>query len=69
MAFDPESVRARLGELADELAEAAIDMLSQAVSAERPDPGLLAEERRLTRARRAIEKAASLLSDGPEHDS
>lgn len=60
-----EELADRLSALADELGELAYDRLQEATAAARsggePDPALLAEERRITRARRAVEKAASLL--------
>ena len=60
-----EEIAARLSALADELGELAYDRLQEASAAVRgggePDPALLAEERRITRARRAVEKAAALL--------
>jgi hypothetical protein len=56
----------RLSAIAEELGELAYDRLHQASSVlsggGEPDPNLLAEERRLTRARRAVEKAATILS-------
>ena len=58
----------RLSGIAEELAELAIDRLRQAQAEVRgggePDPALLAEERRVTRARRAVEKAVTLLAPG-----
>ncbi len=54
-----DDIRARLDGIAEELAELAIDALRQAIdegSAKRP-----AEEKQLTQARRAVEKAARLL--------
>ena len=58
-----EDLRARLESIADELADLALDRLRRAAD----DPGerdrLAAEERRLTRARRAVEKAVVLLDD------
>ncbi|HAM02013.1 MAG TPA: hypothetical protein DCQ30_07260 [Acidimicrobiaceae bacterium] len=65
-----EELAERLSAIAEELADMALDRLRQASEqvGERgtPDPQLLAEERRLTRARRAVEKAAGLLSPGPD---
>jgi len=59
-----EEIAERLVALSDELADLALDRLHQAASHDGdPDPALLAEERRLTRARRAVEKAANLLRD------
>lgn len=61
----------QLGAIADALGDLAFDALRQAslVAGEGtdPDPALLAEERRLTRARRAVEKAAHILR-GPGDD-
>lgn len=64
-----EDLAERLAAIAEELGELAYDALRRASEAVRgaggsPDPALLAEERRLTRARRAVEKAAHLL-EGP----
>jgi hypothetical protein len=62
---DLEELAGRLGAIADELADAALDRLRQGADAVRtgggPDPALVAEEKRITRARRSVEKAASLL--------
>jgi hypothetical protein len=68
-----EDVAGRLGAIAEELADLAIDRLQEAQATVRaggdPDPALLAEERRITRARRAVEKAVSLLERaGPVDD-
>jgi hypothetical protein len=56
-----DHVRERLEGIAEELADLAIDRLRAAVDG---NAGAAAEERRITRARRAVEKAAGLL--GPE---
>ncbi|HEX2047363.1 MAG TPA: hypothetical protein VHF27_06330 [Acidimicrobiales bacterium] len=55
-----DHLRDRLEGIAEELADLAIDRLRAAVDGEE---GAAAEERRLTRARRAVEKAADLLDD------
>jgi hypothetical protein len=55
---DLDQLRERLDGIAEELADLAIDRLRSAVEG---DPGAAAEERRITRARRAVEKAANLL--------
>jgi hypothetical protein len=65
-----EDLRDRLAAIAEELGDRALDRLRAAADdpdGAGPDPAVLAEERRLTRARRAVEKAAHLLdgSDGP----
>jgi hypothetical protein len=54
-----DDLRERLSEIADELADLALERLRDAV--EDGGRGADAEERRLTRARRAVEKAAHLL--------
>ncbi len=71
--MDAEELAERLSAIAEELGELAYERLQEASAQSRqggePDPQLLAWERRLTRARRAVEKAASLLvgeQAGPE---
>jgi len=63
-----DDLAGRLDGLAEELADAALDRLRQIAESvgagEEPDPGLSAEERRITRARRAVEKASALLGGG-----
>ena len=65
---DLDELAGRLGAIAEELADAALDRLRQSADAVRtgggPDPALVAEEKRITRARRSVEKAASLLGAG-----
>ncbi len=62
MAGDLDSIRARLESISEELADLALDRLREAVSAgTRVQAAASAEERRLTRARRAVDKAAALL--------
>ena len=60
-----EELADRLSSIAEELADLALDHLHEASSmagrGQAPDPEQLAEERRLTRARRAVEKAANVL--------
>ena len=58
MAGDLDDVRERLDGIAEELADLAIDRLRAAVDG---NQDAASEERRLTRARRAVEKAAALL--------
>jgi hypothetical protein len=64
---DTGEAAARLAAIADTLADLALDRLrraSEAVGAgEAPDPSLLAEEKRITRARRSVEKAVRLLGE------
>ena len=60
MAGDLDHVRERLEGIAEELADLAIERLRAAVDGNDDAAG---EERRITRARRAVEKAAHLLAD------
>ncbi len=68
MATDPSDIAERLAGISEELADLALDRLREASEAVRaggqPDPDLTAEEKRITRARRSVDKAAMLLS-GP----
>ena len=65
MGGDPDDLRERLEDIAEELADLAIDRLRAAVDG---NDGAAAEERRITRARRAVEKAANLLGSGPPEE-
>ena len=71
---DLDEIRSRLEQLADELADLALDRLREAASAAREhgDEDAVAEatatERRLTRARRSVERAVAILSDRDEGD-
>jgi len=62
---DLEELAGRLASIAEDLADAALDRLRQNADAVRaggdPDPALVAEEKRITRARRSVEKAANLV--------
>lgn len=62
MAGDVDDLRERLRSVADDLADLALDRLRTAVEHE-DATALAAEERRLTRARRAVEKAISVLGE------
>jgi len=66
---DLEDVADRLAAIAEELGDLAFDRLREATGAARrtgtPDPAVIAEEKRLTRARRAVEKAVVLLRRAP----
>jgi hypothetical protein len=64
VAAELHDVRARLEGLAEELADLAMDRLREAM--EGGDAQSAAEERRLTRARRAVEKAAAILGQDPD---
>ena len=63
MAHDFEDVRNRLEAISEELADLAIMALREAIEA--GERGLPVVEKRLTRARRAVDKAIRLLA---EHD-
>ena len=66
---DLEDLADRLSAVAEDLADAALDRLRRNAEIVRgghdPDPGLAAEEKRITRARRSVEKAAGLLTARP----
>jgi hypothetical protein len=59
MAADLDDIRGRLESIAEELADLAMDALREAIDA--GERGRPAEERRLSQARRSVERAASLL--------
>ncbi|HVM10735.1 MAG TPA: hypothetical protein VM345_19900 [Acidimicrobiales bacterium] len=61
-----DDITARLEAIAEELAERAIEVLREAV--DRGDTGRPDEERRLTRARAAVERAVGILRDGSAGD-
>ena len=62
MPGDLDHLRERLEGMAEELADLAMDRLRAALDG---DQGAAAEEKRLTRARRAVEKAANLMRTHP----
>jgi L-amino acid N-acyltransferase YncA len=62
MTDELEAIRADLEAIAERLADAAIERLRAALEEEGRDTAA-AEERRLTRARRAVEKAVHELGD------
>ncbi len=66
MAGEIDDLRDRLEVIAEELADLAIDRLREAIDAGAKTAP--AEERRLTRARRAVEKAIALLADDEPAD-
>jgi predicted ABC-type ATPase len=61
MAGEFEDIRARLEGIAEELADLAIARLRESIDAGGHE--LPVDEKRLTRARRAVEKAAALLAE------
>jgi hypothetical protein len=66
---DTDDIAERLSGIGEELADLALDRLRQATESVRvggqPDPRVTAEEKRITRARRSVEKAAMLLAGPP----
>ncbi|MGD0320940.1 MAG: hypothetical protein ABSC00_04930 [Acidimicrobiales bacterium] len=71
--MEVEELAERLSAIAEELADLAFDRLREASASASheggPDPALAAEERRITRARRSVEKAATLLRAPEVKDS
>lgn len=65
MAGEFDDIRSRLESIAEELADLAIDRLRESIDAGGSE--LPIDERRLTRARRAVEKAVHLLQEPDEH--
>ena len=67
--MDLEDVADRLEAIAEEIGDLAFDRLREATSGARrtgtPAPAVVAEEKRLTRARRAVEKAVIVLRRAP----
>jgi hypothetical protein len=66
MAGEFEDIRQRLDQIAEELADLAILRLRESIDAGGTE--LPVDERRLTRARRAVEKAASILREPDDND-
>jgi hypothetical protein len=68
VAPDAADIADRLSAIGEELADLALDRLRQTADSlrdgEEPDPAWSAEEKRITRARRSVDKAAQLLA-GP----
>jgi hypothetical protein len=61
-----DELRRRLEVISEELADLAIERLRESIDAGGKE--LPVDERRLTRARRAVEKAIGILSEPDEHD-
>ena len=61
MAGEFQDIRARLEGIAEELADLAIERLRESIDAGGSE--LPVDERRLTRARRAVERAAAILAE------
>lgn len=60
-----DDIRRRLEAIAEELADLAIQRLRESIDAGGTE--LPVDERRLTRARRAVEKAVGILSEPDDH--
>lgn len=61
-----EGIRQRLEAIAEELADLAIERLRESIDAGGRE--LPVDERRLTRARRAVEKAAAILAEPDDRE-
>ncbi len=61
MAGEFQEIRERLAAIAEELSDLAIERLRESIDAGGTE--LPVDERRLTRARRAVEKAAAILAE------
>ena len=66
MAGEFEDIRRRLEEISEELADLATERLRESIDAGGRE--LPVDERRLTRARRAVEKAAAILAEPDDRD-
>lgn len=66
MAGEFQDIRRRLDGIAAELADLAIERLRESIDAGGSE--LPVDERRLTRARRAVEKAAAILAEPDDAD-
>lgn len=66
MAGEFDDISARLRVISEELADLAIERLRESIDAGGVE--LPVDERRLTRARRAVEKAIGLLAEPDDHD-
>jgi hypothetical protein len=64
MAGEFDDIRRRLQTISEELADLAIDRLRESIDAGGTE--LPVDERRLTRARRAVEKAIAVLDEGSD---
>jgi hypothetical protein len=62
-----DEIRVRLEQISEELADLAMARLRESIDAGGTE--LPVDEKRLTRARRAVEKAAAILRDGPADDA
>jgi hypothetical protein len=67
LAGEFEDIRHRLQEISEELADLALERLRESIDAGGVE--LPVDERRLTRARRAVEKAAAILTEPDDRDA
>ena len=65
MAGEFDDIRRRLEAIAEELADLAIERLRESIDAGGTE--LPVDERRLTRARRAVERAVGILAEPDDH--
>lgn len=66
MAGEFQDIRARLEAIAEELADLAMERLRESIDAGGSE--LPVDEKRLSRARRAVEKAAAILAEPDDRD-
>ncbi len=66
MAGELQEIRSRLLSISEELADLAIERLRESIDAGGTE--LPIDERRLTRARRAVEKAAAVLAEPDDRE-
>ena len=66
MAGEFQDIRARLEAIAEELSDLAIERLRESIDAGGDE--LPVDERRLTRARRAVEKAVAILGEPDDRE-
>ncbi len=66
MAGEFHDIRARLDAIAEELADLAMERLRESIDAGGYE--LPVDEKRITRARRAVEKAAAILAEPDDSD-
>jgi hypothetical protein len=66
MAGEFDDIRTRLQAISEELADLAIERLRESIDAGGAE--LPVDERRLTRARRAVEKAIAVLAEGDDRE-
>lgn len=66
MAGEFQDIRARLQAIAEELGDLALERLRESIDAGGYE--LPVDERRITRARRVVEKAAAILAEPDDHE-